>query len=316
MKWPLPYIPSLLLLLLLLAATACEQVSDYDGPLPDLKLVVFSFIEPDSTIRVQVGATRYFDGVATLPEAVSGEVFINGEKAGDLEYDAIDGYRMPVRPRAGDRVRIAVRARSLPEVSGETTLPGLPPVVSVDTVQVTSATGKLQQINYTLRIPGGEGERRYYRLLIRTTIYEQVGEAIYNRYTYYDFNPENDPLLVGGGNNWLDDSESNTYAIFTNESFEGGEYVMRVSARAENSTEVAYEQNGELIVQRRVVKQEVKLVALDSDSYLYLKSVTLALRDQGAVIEPVQVHSNVNGGVGIVGYAYPALFSYEMPIVD
>ncbi|MDR0766152.1 MAG: DUF4249 domain-containing protein [Odoribacteraceae bacterium] len=301
---------------------ACEKVNEYTGPLPDLKLVLYSFIQPDSLVRVEVKKTRYFSSeTIEQPENVTGEVYINGQVAGILvkeeasPWRPVPRYVADARPRPGDRVRVVARADGLQEAWGEVTLPSGNTPVRVDSLLVRNKE-KVEQARYTIHVDDKERERHYYRLVIETETYELVNGERYNSASSYSFNPENDPLLVGGNNTWLnEDVVPNRYRVFTNESFEGEGYTLRVSVAARNTYRVEYDRYGEKIVQRQVMNHRVSLVRLDEDTYLHLKSLMLLEMGQD-VMEPVQVHSNVQGGVGIIGHACYSTRSFEMPEIE
>ena len=287
---------------------ACESDRAFNESFPPQKLVLFAFVEPDSTVQVQLGKTFHSEWENSALEEVSGEVFINGRQEGVLVMEGHNRYYAEVRPKPGDRVKIVARAKGLPEAVGETTLPmaGIP--LAVDTTLV-GPKNKLNRVFYTIHIDDKASERHYYRLLIRTETYTQIGDRITGLYDQYTYDTENDPLLGGRNEAWLNEDDPNAFKIFTNERFEGKGYTMRVSAAAWNTYEMKYD----AVVQWEVVNQHVKLIRIDEDSYLYFKSLMLSDRGEG-IIEPVQVHSNVQGGVGIVGYAYATTVSFRMPV--
>ncbi|MDR2129808.1 MAG: DUF4249 domain-containing protein [Odoribacteraceae bacterium] len=309
---------------LLLAATllaGCEQVSEYTGELPDLKLVLYSFVRPDSMVRVDVHQTRYFSNNSSeLPREVTGEVHVNGQLAGTLYPTPRSPWELAVQhvadvyPRPGDRVRVTARAEGMPEASAEVTVPADTVPIRVDTTLLGNP-GKLERVHYTLHINDTARERHYYRLIVETETYEVVDGERYNSTRHYAFSPENDPLLVGSNNTWInEDVVPNRYHIFTNETFEGTGYTMRVSAGARNTTRFEYAHDGQTIGQRNVMKHHVTVVRIDEDTYLHLKSLMLLEMGEG-VMEPVQVHANVHGGVGIIGYAVYSTVTFEMPEV-
>jgi hypothetical protein len=307
--------------LLLLLLASCERVSEYTGPLPDLKLVLYSFARPDSMLRVDVHQTRYFSREqGERPANVSGEVYINGEQAGTLRpaglpaWDYLPSHETGVFPRPGDRVKIVARADGLPEASAEVTLPADTVPVRVDTLLVGPAT-KIEGIRFIIRVDDKARERRYYRLVIETETYQEVDGERFPSSRLYSFSPDNDPLLVGGNNTWINEEiVPNRYRVFTNESFEGEGYTMRVSAASRNSTRLEYDHQGVRVVQRDVTRHHVRVIRLDEDTYLHLKSIMLLEMGEG-VMEPVQVHANVRGGAGIVGYACHSTATFEMPEV-
>lgn len=306
---------------ILACAAGCERVSEYAGALPELQLVLYSFIQPDSMVRVEARMTRHFsDPSGKLPEDLSGEVHVNGQLAGALRPSpglAPDRHEAAVFPSPGDRVRVVARAAGLREASAEVTLPLEGATIRVDTTLVGPAD-KLERARYAIHVDDDGRERRYYRLVIETeteTVVDGVSLGVGSGNVTYDFNPENDPLLVGGNSTWLhEEIVPNRYHVFTNEGFGAGGYTLRVSAATRNSTRMEYEIGGQRVVQRDIVRQRVRLARIDEATYLHLKSIMLFEMDEG-IMEPVQVYTNVRDGVGVVGYAWFSTVTFEMPEV-
>jgi hypothetical protein len=303
---------------MLACAVGCERVSEYAGALPELKLVLYSFIEPDSMVRVEARMTRHFSSLSAMrPRDVSGEIRVNGQVAGALRPSPgllPDRYEAAVYPSPGDRVRVIARAEGLREASAEVTLPLEGATIRVDTTRVGPAA-KLERVRYAIHVDDDGRERRYYRLVIETETEDVVDGVSFGGNVTYDFDPENDPLLVGGNSTWLhEDVVPNRFHVFTNEGFGARGYTLRVSAAARNSTRMEYEIDGQPVVQRNIVRQRVKLARIDEATYLHLKSIMLLEMDEG-IMEPVQVYTNVRDGVGVIGYAWFSTVTFEMPEV-
>lgn len=299
----------------LLLLIGCEIETPYDGEFPEPRLAIFSFMRADSLIRVSVSSTRSIGESSDYHrrlEEVAGEVFVNEQLAGELYPRDGIVYTTDVAPKAGDRVKIVVRARGYEEAWGETIIPEEVPEIRVDTVLKENG-GSLYNIRYAIRLEDSGKERLYYRLIVAGySIMEEDGVVTYTGEDYY-FDQDEEPLLSGGSNSWLDESEGNRYHIFSNDSFEGKGYTLQVNRYAFNSYESIYTNRwGRLIRHLCRNIQCVRVVRIDEASYLYLKSVMLADRGQ-EIVEPVQVYSNVHGGVGVIGSESYAEVSFTMP---
>lgn len=297
-------------LFLICLLVGCEQTYDYDGDYPDPKLVMYAFVKPDSVISVQVTRTFFFgDSVVNNPMEVEGEVYVNGDLAGDLKWNGEEGYSL-VYPRRGDHVRIVARSAGFPEVEGEVVLPEQAPVIEVDTF--SSNDGRDDRMNYRITIKDEGRGRRYYRLIVESYSYTRIGDEIIDPSTSYAFFTDKDPLLEGSSSVWFDEDERNKYHLFTNEVFEGTSYVMKVSNRRMYSYVYEEEKEGQQVVQYNVRGCRVKVVNIDKATYQYLKSVEMSDRGEG-IMEPIQVYGNVKNGVGVVGYANEAIVDFLMP---
>lgn len=303
-----------ILSIIILMFTSCEKESIFNGQLPDPKLVLHSFIEPDSVIRVQVTRTR---GIGQTDEAyiarnVEGEIYINGIEAGVLKPVKANEYTTDAKAREGDHIRLVVRAEGVKEASAEVTIPSIHPTIQVDTF-VTIPHYSAEQLNLKIRIKEPDNAYRHYRLMIQRQTESVTTNLDLNRSlppvisNNYDFNKDNEPLLVDKVQDlpWSDEEDKNYYNIFTNAVFRGKDYTLNVSTELEYSTwykiyyvDMLREEKGK---QENLVSYLVKVLQLDEPSYLYLRSEQEASQSLGLLNDPIKIYSNVKNGLGIVG---------------
>jgi hypothetical protein len=308
---------SLYIYIAFLASTfSCERLADYRGALPARKLVLYSFAEPDSLLRVEIGATRrpLSGEMEDTPTGITGEVHLNGVLADTLRPPVApsSAYTTTITPSPGDHVRIIARAPGFREASAEVTLPASGVTIRVDTTHVAPG-GKLERVRYAIHVDDDGRERRYFRLVLETENASYVNGILQDISRTHAFDPENDPLLVGNDNTWLhEDIVPNRYHLFTNETFAGRGYTLHVSAAAHESYHFTYDSGGQPVLQRDVLRQRVRLARVDESTYRHLKSIMLAELGEG-VMEPVQVYTNVRDGVGVVGYSWFTTVVFQMP---
>lgn len=303
-----------ILSLLILLCTSCEKESIFTGQLPDPKLVLHSFIEPDSVIRVQVTRTR---GIGQSDDAyiarnVKGEIYINGIEAGVLQLVKDNEYTTGAKAREGDHIRMVVRAEGVKEASAEVCIPSTHPTITVDT-SITIDRYSEQQLNLKIHIREQDHAYRHYRLMVQKQSETVTTNLDLNRtlpsviVNSYEFNKDNEPLLVDKVQDlpWSDEEEKNYYNIFTNAVFRGKSYTLNVSTHLDFSTwfkiyyvDMYREEKGQ---QQNIVRYLVKVLQLDEPSYLYLRSEQEASQALGLLNDPIKIYSNVKNGLGVVG---------------
>lgn len=304
-----------LLGLVILLFASCDKEYYFNGKLPDPKLVLYSFIEPDSVILVQVTRTR---GIGQsddtyVAKGVEGEIYIDGILKGHLRHLEHHQYTTDIKATEGQKVRLIVRSADTPEVSAETTVPRTLPTVTIDT-SVTSKTNVFDRISRTLNlrinIQEPDNAYRYYRLLVcNENTYKMLNpdsneSFIHSINNSYDFNKNNEPLLIDKVQDlpWDDEEDKNEYNIFSNEIFRGKSYSMNVNtpyiySQIHKANYVGYEDWLEEII----VRYTIKVLLLDEPTYLYLKSDADAYQELGLLNDPDKIYSNVKNGLGVVG---------------
>lgn len=301
--------------LLILLLASCDKEYYFNGKLPDPKLVLYSFIEPDSVIQVQVTRTRGIgqSDDAYMAKGVEGEIYIDGILKGHLRHLEQHQYTTDIKATEGQTVRLVVRSTGTKEVSAETTVPKALPEIKIDT-SVTSKMNVFDRISRTLHlrinIHEPDNEYRYYRLLVcNENTYIMANHVsnesfISNIIKAYDFNKNNEPLLIDKVQDlpWEDEEDKNEYNIFSNEVFRGKSYTMNVNtpyiySQTREANYVGYEGWHEEII----VRYTIKVLLLDEPTYLYLKSDADAYQELGLLNDPTKIYSNVKNGLGVVG---------------
>lgn len=297
------YIWSLFLLLL----GGCEQENIFTGELPAPRLVLYSFIEPDSLIEIRVSKTRAIgqEDSAYIARNVEGEIYINGQYQAKLSHFENDRYRTGISASAGDRVSITVRASGVPEANAETVIPDQFPLISADTFIYG------RNIHFRVKISEQDPGYKYYRFRLerittnKTENYD-LGEILRNEVKDNWFYRKNEPLLYNRNDIDLggeDEDEYNIYNIFSNETFRGKNYTLKISTSHIPSFEhdILYVQENEKGHFLSETTYSIGLYRIDEATYLYLKSEEEAYRGEGILSDPIKVYSNVNQGVGIIG---------------
>lgn len=219
----------------------------------------------------------------------------------------------------GNRVEVKAVSGEL-SVSSEATVPSTPEIVSVEhisdvpfTSQYSNVYGdadRWDQIKVTVR--DIKGEDSYYRLgmSVEETYSSAQGDSV-SVNTFW-FENTGEPLLSSASGGSLIDqltADSNSYNIFSDSSFEDGEYTLKLFCSHDNWNRFTeyqgyydYMSGGMVGLPEGTTYKATLLVTLYSishDQYLYIRAIGLNQYDM-LFSEPVSTPSNVEGGFGFV----------------
>lgn len=310
----------------LLLFVSCEEDSIFKGDLPSPRLVLYSFIEPDSIIQVRVTTSRALGQESDYKARdVEGEVYINDALRGRLRHVISDQYTTDVSAGEGDRIRLVVRARGVKEASAETVVPTTGPEVQVDTLVRWEPDNDWPDMTVRIKITEPDRGSRYYRVIILaelTTLWKSLSNNdSLGPYTeeFYNFDKKNEPMLNDRSNNlpWDDEDEDrNYYNIFSNSIFRGKSYTLNLGSQYGQSyyQEIYYTRYDKRVLKQVIYHNVIKLLQLDEASYLYLRSEQTSYAE--GWIDPIKVYTNVHNGLGIVGAYRTYQFVYNSEPIE
>jgi hypothetical protein len=224
---------------------------------------------------------------------------------------------------AGDKAEIEVTDKGR-KISASVIIPDKPVILSVDTVHFSESTESTEygsttygryyylsptdRIRLLIKIKAQAGKKNYYcihafnemttyyRELEPYTFYDQSfqsGDPILNK-TIYEFDKSLDITL----------SEYNAAKIFSDELFQNGEYTLNLYtedwSEIDDSGIFPAGANQEGILSRKY-RLRINLQAISEDLYLYYSSLQKYQQLNETLIEPIRVHNNIQGGLGIFG---------------
>jgi len=310
---------SLIITILFLAS--CEKEIEFKGETTDPKVVVNSYIAADSIITAHISESRFFltNGYTFKNiENASVNIFKNGVLMEKMTYvgDGIYTGTIKSKPIVGETIKLVVNVPTKNEVSCETKIELQSVILSIDTTQLVSSqspisiynsnNGTLETVGYyvnyeckyKLKMKDNANEKNYYRLVVRThSIFLAGGYSDSYSFTFDD--------IVSGNSNKnefsLDGNPSNEYNVFSDEIFNGKEYSLSFSTS--QNTAVALPGYDLTNITRENLKTEVyiDLQSISKSYYLYLKSRSASTTSNSFFSEPIQIHNNIDGGIGILG---------------
>ena len=307
-----------------LLLTACEKQVDIDIDALEPEVVVKAMGEADSPLQVRLTYSRptfgtfyVRDGESYFKEIDNANVglTVNGVAVGNAVGDS-GNYTFAYVPQAGDRLVLSVDVPGHETVSAETEVPQLP---HAGNVSVSGGEGDgyayNKMVHFTLTDRAATDD--YYSVRLRVhevyyyTEYDGSG-AVVSRDTsdndYYATFSCTDYTVIsnsGIGDIDIEDPEAaNTYwgdeLLFTDANISGLSHEFRLQMH--DYGYYGYYEDG-YWEQERSVSCQLEVSALSRDSYLYLQTVDAYDDDELLTLfgEPVQIHSNINGGIGIFG---------------
>jgi hypothetical protein len=272
----------LLVLISAFIAVSCEKVIEFKGEITQPLPVLYAFVQPDSLVFATLTSSEFFlaeyDSFGTIDNAEM-KLFVNGRNIGAMMYNAIDlRYYSDYRTQSNDVIRIEISTPGFGNFFCENTVPQPAQIISLDTS--VKINGNNTFYNISLKFQDNIYEKNYYRVVV-FSLSESGLERLKIESDDNIFAREN------GENDIL--SSSNSYNVFKDELINGQEYTLKfdVSANVKNTSKII-----------------IQLQTLSYDYYMYLKTRGVAESSGGigAIFgEPVQIYSNVKGGVGILG---------------
>ena len=287
-----------LLVALLVGFVSCEGDVEFRGEQMTPQLVMNTVVTANSSPRVYLSESRFFlDDYADYADVKDASVrlYIGGEFVEEMvlveEKDVYGNsmgsfyYKGSELLRSGDEVEFRASCKRLgAEVKGSTTIPSLPEVGDM------AVTGGLDETNYitgriTLPLTDPEEPNNYYWL----------SAGLFTSYSGGSFRTPAkyaDQVFMGGRmSDVLDDilgaTIDSTHVFFGDEFINGKQHSLLMEF---------------LLHPEYVVCSEAwcEIYQIDVHLFRYLLSVELA--EEGTMFgEPVQIYSNVEGGMGLVG---------------
>jgi hypothetical protein len=282
-------------IMLVLTLTSCEMIIDIPLPDHEPQLVLLGHLSPDIDWEVHVSTTVGLNSVPARPvghqnatvEIWSTEGLVTVlEHAGDGVYRAVD-----VRPEIGVGYTVRAKATGLPTASAAISFPRKVPFEVASQIlpggsQHPGGPSSRLQIAITFRDP--PGERNFYRLEVDAVMETPAGEVM----MYPTWFRLDDQSLADDF--WNDDpfgqgQQRVRTAYFRDTRFEGADVEITFSIDLHGRPG---DQPADFLI---------RLGTLSADYYTYRQTVELQRRTHdNPFAEPVQIHTNVTGGRGLV----------------
>lgn len=323
---PIKIITGILALFILVS---CEKDIIFSGETTKPQLVINSLATTDSILTIRITKSKFFledEGPFETVFNATVNIKVNGTSLNNVVNKGGGLYTSDYIPKPGDLIRIEVKAPGMDDAYTEQEIPETVEIIGIDTTSKTFDeqpmigggyyTGsyyvydtigyyKTIQFDVTLRFKDKPDENNYYRLAVRmrNIINDSIVIEEYSYIDFYDIvsgkttnNDETDFLDLGYSNN--------DYNIFSDELFDGEIYPLkfrfsRASSRMLPGHEDDYKTVNDISDSKKI-EVFVELQSISKSYYLYMKTISNYSGDN-FFAEPVQIHNNINGGIGIFG---------------
>ncbi len=329
MKKIIPILSAVVLL------AACEKQIDIDIENQESKVVVMAKGMEGSPLAVDLTYSRpifgsfyirYDEDYFTKITNATVKLTVGG---GATETATLNGgsYTFAHIPQPGEELKLTISVPGRDEVSATTTVPPMPVVSDIDTSYDSESNGYYDydfyrplysSVHFTITDPAASADFYAVRLhqVANTVVtqYDSTGNII-SQDTSVDDNYMwfscTDYLLVN--NTGLesivdvdDPTASRTFngteMLFTDATINGQSH--RISITPEYGFSFSYpDVEADSIEYRTTVTHYLEVTALTRDMYLYRQTMNSYNDDEilSFFSEPTQIHSNINGGIGIFG---------------
>lgn len=272
----------------------CESDVNYKGKESAPKMVLNSIIDcSESSHFVKISESVFvFSG--QTPKSIDNpnlEMTVNGLPVA-ITYDhsvkADNYYKFDAALLPDDKIEISGYSPAYGLVKGADQVPNPPQIVSVTPEWFTGTENGISYLRTKIKIKDRENEDNYYRIVIheKTVFIENDPDEIdwVTSEIYLD-----QEILFKDISGTLGDTDTNLFAIFSDELFKDKEYSLNVYIRKDNFSAWKAKQH-----------VTVEIHSLSENLYRYLRSLELA-ENVDNFSEPVKIFSNMNGGYGIIG---------------
>jgi len=294
--------------------SSCDIVVDLDIPEHDRVLVVNSILTTDSIINASIShSVGAFDASSiSYVNNATLEVYEDGVLLGEMneevslsydsmeELDSIYVYNFNQNPVAGKIYSYEIAHPDYESVRAETTVPA---AVKLNVNDVTLLSEQDYEKHYRVRFSFNDGpEESFYRLRLRRNPNA--------KYRFDEFESNDASIISSAGVQ----SDGGTFygneALFDDEMFNGTE--KEISIDFFDYMSLYYEDEDE----EYEVQFILELTSVSESYYTYIRSLRAHYDNQDQFIfagEPVQVFTNIENGLGVLGSMSVDTMLLELP---
>ncbi len=276
---------AILAALLMLGACTKDLEMDFDDIEP--QVVAMSCVEPDSTLMLRLTYSRFFlsDRPFRTIDDATASLTVNGTVTEEVVAAAGGNYGFAYRPQPGDRLDLRVSVPGRDAVSASTTVPHPASLANLRASLIShDQYDCTYSVRFTLDDPADEDNFYIIRVINHRHYSDEYGN--HDRDAYCRFSC-NDYLLTEGidlGSLLDGDNPGEYYGgefFFTDGNINGLSHEVELLCSTENEAPELY----------------LVITSCSRDRYLY--EFSTRSHDDDIFGEPMQVHCNIDGGIGI-----------------
>lgn len=318
------YISALLLIIFAACFISCEKDIEFKGKVTKPLLVLNGMLTPDSVVSIHLSQSRFILGDVLPFTHIAGatvSVYVNGQLKEQITNDVKGTYKGIYTPKPGDEIKIEVKADGFDVLKSQTVIPQKPNMVVNDsTVTVreeeysspsqpnTVSKSKKRRMQAQLKLTDMANEENYYFIKAFQNIYRK-GDLVRSRVVELKLSEVLKNNISDSGNIIQDifgdgGTMDRTDNLFSDIYINGKETLFDFTF--DDTLEYATYVNGVKVENDReeegTVEYLIEIGEISKDMYQYVISGNKAENEKDdPFTEPVQVHSNVENGIGILG---------------
>ena len=314
---------------------SCEKEIKFNGDEIKNKLVLNGLLSPDSTVKINLTESRFFLDDNEIFKNINNakvDLWINDNKTSNLSNTGEGNYIGTYILKTGDNIRITASCDGFDPVECSTGIVSPTPIISADTINykenrsyyyqyekgtaIIDSSSYYMTINFemfiTLKDP--KDISNYYSLNLYLKYYFSNGDSLLLPVRYQSddlvFQTRNDPAF-------LDDEDYLKSTVFNDELFNGKEYKLKIKTNSWLGVNVGENPFDPGFVNQEIAGKEiiVELQSLSFGYYMYQKTLEAHSNLNNLMeyfSEPIQIYSNVKGGIGILGSYSNSLYSIPL----
>ncbi len=300
------------IVLLLFTINSCESVVEFNAKESQQKLVVNSFLNANDTVSVQVSLSRFFLSSKkeyTLVNDAQVDLYVNEKFVATLKNWGQGIYSSTYQPKYGEQVKLVV---TTPKNGTAYAVSRIPDALKMESAKHDSlfiesiesqgqdyySYGENLKVNSSFVLVDDPTQDNFYR--IRTSelkiFKKDTTTTVKDPYSNFSYYSSSMTILtpVDEGNKDILGSEMYGRTYFKDDFFKGKSYTIKF----EN---VIYTGVDSLAQKVDSIRIETTVESLSRDYYNFLLTKDRYYSESGPFSEPVQIKSNVVGGIGILG---------------
>jgi len=308
--------------------TSCETEIEFNGDEKASLMVINGYFTPDSVVKVQVTKSKFFlkdDSSFDNVNDATIELWVNNQLKEMMQFQGNGVYTGTYTPHEGDSIRVLASNAAYQNVSCATRIPYKVSLTLGDTISTegeiyysisqfydqyggvtidTISSMSTIKLNITVNLSDPDTEN-YYKLDVKVRRTYDSGDVQEGNIYFYSndlvFGSVDEGQLIG-------ETSQSYYHEFNDEIFNGKEYPLSFYIEFYNTVYYNDVNNPKNpydggVQTNEVVKKEliVSVKSISKPYYLYMKSRNASNNEIDFFSEPVQIYSNVKGGIGILG---------------
>lgn len=306
------------ILILTLTFFSCKKEIEFNGEVSDPKIVLNSYVSPDSVLLVHLSKSKFFlsnESGLELVENGTVNLYINDVWKEKLQHLTEGNYAANYKPQPGEKVTIKVNVPGFDEVVGNTLIPQKTNLITIDTTNVLSSSrdeligsdiaARYLGYDCTFKIKiSDEAEREnYYRIVMKRKLYDGSTDEIYENFISFNlegFDNQGTNLfdfIAGQSEDWSE------IQVLNDDLFNGKEITFQVK-QTFYFLKIMPGFEEYFNSKRSSESISINIQSISKDMYLFLKTKEASANNVGNIFsEPVLIYNNIQNGIGILaGY--------------